>query len=186
MLQKLESFNPVAPWWSSSQFGHRLSLQVQRRHGVGAVGRAWGNRDTSDVAAHSRIDGSKVKCEKESYTLLLLCFVSLGFIMEKTFLQTDPLRFLPGCHCRVRIAVSCLVCHAALCHQRDRPPGCRRPSASSKPSERRQRLDTPKKYRFSECCVRFSRCPTSKPENKAKCASALRRPTPFQWQQEMR
>lgn len=71
--------------------------------------------------------------------------LSLDFIIEKTFLQTDPLRFLPGCHCRVRIAVSCLVCHAAWCHQRGRPPGCRRPSASSKPSERRQRLDTPKK-----------------------------------------
>lgn len=124
---------------------------------------------------------------KESYTAVALLVSQWRFYILRSGLQTDPRRFLPGCHCRVRISGSCLACHAAWCHRRDRRPGCRRPSASSGPSERRKRLDIGTFFStdFLNVACGFAAVQLAGRE-KAECTSALRRPTLFQWQQEMR
>lgn len=90
----------------------------------------------------SCIGGSRMECRRKLHSSSFFCsfFATLCLILEKPqqkkgCLHTDPLKSLPSCHCRVRIAVSCLVCRAASYHQRDCPPGSRRPFASSKPSE---------------------------------------------------
>lgn len=41
MFQQLQSLHSIAPWWSSSQFRNRLSLQVQRWHRVRTIGWTW-------------------------------------------------------------------------------------------------------------------------------------------------
>lgn len=44
VLQQLQSLDAVAAGGARAQLRHRLPLQIQRGHGVGAIGRAWENR----------------------------------------------------------------------------------------------------------------------------------------------
>lgn len=49
VLQQLQSLHAVAARGARAQLRHRLPLQVQGGHRVGAIGRAWEHRFTSEL-----------------------------------------------------------------------------------------------------------------------------------------